>query len=205
MPQEAPIAPGLHDLGAVVLAGGASRRMGTDKARIRVAGERLVDLQVRRLREAGIGRIAVAIGDRPDPAWPLPEGTFPVPDPGPDLGPAGGILAAFQDLPTPWLAVVAVDLPQLDVDWLRRLFALRDGTAGIVPETGGRLEPLIALYPADAAEPLRRRIRSGDLSVQSWVREGLRDGWMRTWPQSTEDAACLLNWNRPGDWTEPAG
>lgn len=190
---------------AVVLAGGASRRMGTDKALLRVGGERLVDRQARRLHEAGVARVLVSIGDRPSSAWPLPAGTSAVPDPGPDLGPAGGILAAFEDLGTPWLGVVAVDLPGLGVDWLRRLFALRDGAVGIVPESGGRLEPLVALYPAVAAEPLRRRIRSGDLSVQAWVREGLQDGWMRTWPQSPPDAATLLNWNRPGEWMEPTG
>jgi molybdopterin-guanine dinucleotide biosynthesis protein A len=103
----------------VVLAGGASRRMGTDKALLVVEGERMLDRAARHLREAGATEVVVASGvpDRYDTAL------VQVPDPpgqGGD-GPLAGLAAAFAHFASttagsaaPVALVLAVDLPDAD-------------------------------------------------------------------------------------------
>ena len=97
----------MADLGALILAGGRSRRMGRDKASLIWRGHSLLD-HARRLAQAA-GADPVLISGRKDG----------LADPLPDLGPAGGVLAlvrhwqaAVDCLPARWL-LLPVDMPAL--------------------------------------------------------------------------------------------
>jgi molybdopterin-guanine dinucleotide biosynthesis protein A len=107
----------------VVLAGGASRRMGRDKAALEIAGETLAASAARRLR-AVCPRVAVADGGRG-----LVPGLPSMPD-GPGDGPVAGILGAARDLPGHPLLVLACDLPGVPA-------ALLEELARGLPRAGG--------------------------------------------------------------------
>ncbi len=78
-----------------VLAGGASRRMGTDKAFITLGGVTMVERAVSALRQAGLSEVVVVGGDsaRLD-ALGLPS----CPDRHPGEGPLGGVITALYQL-----------------------------------------------------------------------------------------------------------
>ena len=176
--------------------------MGRDKAGLLVDGERLLDRQVRLLREAGAEQVLVSVtGTSANGIRSLPEGITQVMDRLPSSGPLAGIEAALLSSDGLPVLVLAVDLPGLGAGHLRRLRDLASPHRGVVPAHGGILEPLAAFYPQDALEEASRRLDSGRLRVQELVQAGLDAGWMRSWEVSDADLAAWVNWNRPGDWT----
>ncbi len=137
----------------IVLAGGASRRMGRDKARLAVNGVGLAAAAAARLA-AICAQVAVADGGRgllPD----LPS----LPD-GPGRGPAAGILGAASGFPASPLLVLACDLPRVPAALLAEL-ARSPGADWAVPRWSRGVEPLCALYGVKALAVLAERVGRG--------------------------------------------
>jgi molybdopterin-guanine dinucleotide biosynthesis protein A len=138
-------------MGGLVLAGGASRRMGADKAAADWAGQRAVDRVFDLASGLCAGPVQVCGGD-----YGLPF----VPDPFPGAGPVAGILAGAQALRTAGCTsalILAVDAPTLSAADLKPLLDAAD--PGAFFETLP-LPMVIALdaLPAEARAdwPLRR-------------------------------------------------
>jgi molybdopterin-guanine dinucleotide biosynthesis protein A len=135
-------------LGAIILTGGASSRMGEDKAARLWSGVRAVDRVAAVARAAGAGQVVTA-GAR-DYGYPH------VPDPAPLSGPVAGIRAALGLLPAvERVLVLAVDAPTITPEDLAPLLA----TPGAAYE--GLPLPMLfarAAAPSDAEDgwPLRR-------------------------------------------------
>jgi molybdopterin-guanine dinucleotide biosynthesis protein A len=187
---------GERRLSGVVLAGGASRRMGRDKALIDFEGEPLAVRVARRLAEA-CDDVVVASGDGRRLAWlGLPQ----VADVVPGAGPLAGIVAGLESARLPLVAVVAVDMPYVHAGVLLALAGAWAGEPAMVPLIAGRLEPLHAVYSAAAAGELRSRLEAGQRSVH----EALRALGVRVVPGADlagEDPGCrfALSLNRPED------
>src|SRR4051794_29597002 len=121
----------------LVLAGGESRRLGRDKARLdeaalpRLAAERLA---------AVCSEVAVA-----DRGRELVPGRPSLADAA-GRGPAAGILAGAAAYPGRPLLVLACDLPQVPAALLAELARSGGGCDWAVPRWAGGLEPLCALY-----------------------------------------------------------
>ncbi len=193
------------DVFGVVLAGGASSRMGHDKARIRVAGEPLILRQLRLLSAAGVLRRAVAVSQSPPTGQldEIPPDVGILRDEQPNQGPLAGIeraLSAIQPAETHVL-VLAVDLPRLTPDFIQSLILQVRPGIGVVPSLVGRLEPLVAVYPVEAFAEVVARLGRGEGSVQNCLRAGLKEGWMIDHPVMPDEAVLLTNWNRPEDMT----
>lgn len=187
--------------------------MGRDKAWLEVGGEPLLLRQIRLLGEAGIHPLAIAAGpgDR-DPLPPAPRDIPRLLDLRPGLGPLAGIESGLRwarelrpDHPDGWTLFLAVDLPEMSTEWLRRLAAKIRPGVGCVPRHGDRLEPLAAIYPNPAWAIARAHLEgppeNKKASVQEFCRRGLETGWMAPWDTSPEDHHALINWNTPADWT----
>jgi molybdopterin-guanine dinucleotide biosynthesis protein A len=187
---------GERRLSGVVLAGGASRRMGRDKALIDFEGEPLAARVARRLAEA-CDDVVVAPGDGRRLAWlGLPQ----VADVAPGAGPLGGIVAGLESARRPLVAVVAVDMPYVHAGVLAALAEVWAGEPAVVPLVAGRLEPLHAVYCTSAAGELRALLEAGQRSVA----EALRVLGARVVPAADlgrQDPGCrfALSLNRPED------
>ena len=99
------------DFAGAVLTGGASRRMGTDKALVEVDGRALALRVADALRAAGASRV-VAVGGDLERLQAL--GLEAVPDLHPGEGPLGGILTALAATDQDVVVVLACDLPAAD-------------------------------------------------------------------------------------------
>ena len=111
-------------LRGLVLAGGRSERMQTDKGQLRYGPTG----QEQRAVAAGLLAevcASVHISVRAEQAGALPAGLVPLPDTFLGLGPVGGILSAFRHDPNAAWLVLACDLPFLTADALRALVAGR--------------------------------------------------------------------------------
>lgn len=142
----------------VVLAGGASRRLGQDKATLEVAGETLVARAASRLAAAGVAEVVVA-----DAGRRLVAG-LPSLAEGPGAGPAAGILGAAAARPGRPLLVLACDLPAVPAELLAHLTGI-EGADWVVPEGPAGLEPLCALYRPRALESLAARVTAGRFAL----------------------------------------
>jgi molybdopterin-guanine dinucleotide biosynthesis protein A len=143
------------ELGAVVLCGGESRRMGRAKALLPFGPERLLQRVVRLVSAVpGMGPIAVVAA--PGQELPgLPAGVTVVRDPVSGLGPLQGLAAGLAALPAnvALAYATATDVPFLQPAWVEQLVALVCDDDLAIPESGGRFHPLAALYRRSAALP----------------------------------------------------
>ncbi|HVU25111.1 MAG TPA: molybdenum cofactor guanylyltransferase [Opitutus sp.] len=183
-------------LAGAVLAGGRSRRMGRDKARLRVDGELLWRRQVRVLREAGAERVLVA---RAAAQRVLERDVRHVRDAVTGAGPLAGLQAALRATEARWVAVVAVDMPAVDAAWWRRLWAdCKDGCGAVARHAAG-YEPLAAIYPREALGEIERRLAGGRGSLQELVAALVRRRRMKVWRLPKKELWRVANWNRPAD------
>jgi molybdopterin-guanine dinucleotide biosynthesis protein A len=158
--------PQVAVVAAAVLAGGASRRMGRDKATMPVGGS---PLAVRVLAAAAVvlvapvGHRARALVAAEGGAGGVTAGV--VTDPGD--GPLAALAAALAALDAGHVLVLAGDHPGLRVELLAHLVSLRGRAEAVACRRGGRLEPLVAVYqrgPVLAAA--RARLGGGDRSLR---------------------------------------
>ncbi len=180
-----------------VLAGGRSSRMGTDKGLLKVDGETLLARQLRLLASAGVSERFVAVA--PAQCIALPEGVGRVTDRESGLGPLAGIERCLAACQTDLLLVVAVDLPALTVELLRRLIDAAGRDCGVMPLRQNLAEPLVAVYPRAALAEISNRLNRRELKLQSLARAGIEAGWLKPWPVARIDEAAFANWNRPED------
>ncbi|MFI2210327.1 NTP transferase domain-containing protein [Streptomyces sp. NPDC020141] len=144
--------PAAYD--AVVLAGGAARRLGgADKPGLSVGGRSLLDRVLGACRSAGR---TVVVGGRRATARPV---VWARENP-PGGGPLAALDAGVRRLPaeTETVLVLSADLPFLREPVVRRLLgALAAGPheAVLLTDAEGRDQPLVAAY---RAEPLRREL-----------------------------------------------
>ncbi len=125
----------------VVAAGGASRRMGTDKALMLIEGRSFLDHASSALDEA-CDRVVVAGRQEPAGPWELIGDTAPH-----RRGPLAALEAVAARYPDEPLMLVGVDQPWLRAETVRRLIDRFDALP-VVPVAGGFRQPLCAVYPA---------------------------------------------------------
>lgn len=159
----------------VVLAGGASRRMGRDKAFLDVDGAPLITVAVGALTAAGADPIEVVGGD----AGRLEAlGLTVRPDRWPGEGPLGGLVTALGAASRPLVAVLTCDLARIDGDDVAALVAtLRSdpGAAVAAPISAGHAQLLTAAWRASAAPLLAEPFAAGERSVRgALAASGLR-------------------------------
>ncbi|MBC6991307.1 NTP transferase domain-containing protein [Hymenobacter sp. BT491] len=136
----------LPSLRGLVLAGGKSQRMQTDKGRLRYH-----ELEQREYAAQLLAAVCqdVHVSCRPDQLADLPPGLTPLPDRFLDLGPMSGLLSAMQLDPNAAWLVVACDLPFLSAATLQHLVEHRNAgkvaTAFQSPDNEFP-EPLITIW-----------------------------------------------------------
>jgi molybdopterin-guanine dinucleotide biosynthesis protein A len=183
-------------MSGLVLAGGASRRMGRDKAQIVLGGEPLVVRAVRTLAQV-CADVVVASGDghRLDHLG-LPQVPDVIPDAGPLAGIAAGLEAARHDL----VAVVAVDMPSASPAVLVLLAGLWQGEAAVVPIVRGRWEPLHAIWARSAAPGIAAFLQAGERKVtRALTTLGARLVDEAEWTAAEPTGTFAVNLNAPMD------
>jgi molybdopterin-guanine dinucleotide biosynthesis protein A len=144
-------------LGAI-LTGGASTRLGEDKAVVSLEGRRVID----RVRES-LSRVVseIVVVGRTGGENPLPDLPF-VADRTSERCALAGVVTALGEAGSRRLVLTACDHPFLRPEVLALLVA-RAGAADVrLPLVSGRLAPLVAVYePGRAREALARRLEAG--------------------------------------------
>ena len=145
----------------IVLAGGKSSRMGTDKADLCIGDKSFLELQIEKGRELGIQDIQVS-GYR-GKRCPVPV----TPDRFPEKGPLGGLESCLRRAKQEKCLVLGVDIPLIPVTELENLLSAseKSESAVTVLKHGDRKEPLIGVYHRDLADGIWEEITQGKRKV----------------------------------------
>jgi molybdopterin-guanine dinucleotide biosynthesis protein A len=146
-----------------VVAGGASRRMGIDKALLPWGAGTLLDRALAALR-AVCADVRILCG--PAPRY-LDRGAAVEPDRQP-AGPLAGLEAALSVAGERPALLLAVDLPWVEPALLSKIAALLAGHDAVVPVVQGRAQPLCAAYAPSCLEPVRGRLAAGERKMTSF-------------------------------------
>ena len=183
-----------------ILVGGASSRMGTDKALLSLDGRSFVERIASALASV-TDRVSVVGAQAQRAARQFPV----VPDRYEKWGALGGLHAALSACRAPWAAVVACDLPFVTGELFLRLAALRENFDAVVPVQGdARPQPLCALY---AVEPCLKRAESlialNERRPRALLRE-VETRWVETSELADMEGAPLffMNVNTPEDYAQ---
>ena len=138
----------------VVLAGGAGRRLGGDKAVVSLTGRALLEYPLHAVRRAVGEAVVVAKHATVLPALD-PDIAVWLEDDEP-RHPLTGIVRALRNAEGRSVLVVAGDMPLVTADVLAALIrAPLGGAPALVPRAGGRLQPLCARYEPAALAGLQ--------------------------------------------------
>ncbi|RKZ10371.1 molybdenum cofactor guanylyltransferase [bacterium] len=190
---------------AVVLAGGLSTRWGRDKSLVRWRGGRLVDHVVARLPDERHETVLVVRREQGDTGWPADVVVHD--DPDLPAGPLRGVIRGLEACTAECAWVVACDQPLISAPLLRHLADVLDpDRLAVIPEWGGRPQPLVGVYRSAAAARLAACLADGERSLIGAL-EALD-------VQMVDETQCrrfdpagdsFLNLNRPEQLAELAG
>lgn len=168
---------GTSSYGAIVLAGGAARRLGgRAKPELVLGGVRLVD---RVLAAAAKAEPRIVVG----PAMPLPAGVQQTRESPPGGGPVAALAAALPLVTTEWVLLLAADLPFLTVEVVDALRAAAVGHDGaLLVDDTGRDQRLIGAWSVAA---LRAAVPAAADGAPLYGVLGRLDAVRVSWPVPT--------------------
>ncbi len=167
----------------ILLAGGKSSRMGSNKAELLFRGMPLAGWQVQKMRSVGISEILIS-----------GYGPGMIPDDIPEKGPLGGLYSCLRRASNRCCLVLPVDVPLIPEETLIALIQAHKGGITLL-ECNGKIEPLIGIYDSGLAETILPMLQSGSTAV----RRLLDSVGYRTIP-FTEKADLLTNCNTPEEF-----
>lgn len=182
------------DLNAIILAGGKSTRMGTDKTLLKMNGKTLLETVVE-ICQLVCSSIIISSNN---PA----HGVFGYPviaDEQKDCGPIGGIYSCLKQSETDWNFIISVDTPFVTPDFIQFLLQHSGNFDAVIPEYYGKTEPLIALYNRSCLPVIEKQIQLQLFKIQHLVAllntEFVESSeWMEKTPK------LFNNLNRPEDF-----
>ena len=186
------------DLTIAILAGGRSKRMGSDKALLTIKGIPLLQRVINAAHTLADARIIISNSPTTHSPflWPL------FPDRFPDAGPLGGLATALHHATTSHLLLLACDMPNLTPPLLKYLVDQpRASYEVIIPEDEKRLQPLCAVYSRSVLPLAEDAIKQGQLSMQKFVgRIDARVINREKWATHSGTHDPLANFNTPEEY-----
>nr|WP_281378750.1 molybdenum cofactor guanylyltransferase [Paenibacillus phyllosphaerae] len=179
---------------ALLLAGGQSARMGSDKAMLALGGKPLLVVLAERLTALGFTYLIVAVGagereaiyDEALSGSSATARTIQAVDQFPGCGPLAGLHAGLAQAPDGYVFVIACDMPALSAGLLGRMLAEADRVEAESSSSGSGIQPDVirvpdqpfhALYHTRIVPQLAQSLASGELRVMRLLNE-LPTSWV---------------------------
>jgi len=177
----------------VILAGGASRRMGRDKSMLPVQGTSLLQHILQQV-EPHFDKIIINSNTPELHQFP---GVRIVTDPEKGRGPLMGIHTALQMSRHSHNFVIACDIPVVDVHLARHLLRLAPDYDAVIPRSGaGFFEPLFAVYNRSLLEAMKQTLAQG----RNKILDALESRKVLYVDLSELQAQSLMNLNTQADY-----
>ncbi len=152
---------------AIILAGGKSRRMGSNKSFLKYGDITFLEHQI-----AKLGKIFDEIIISANDASVYASLNLPiVPDVMPEKGPLGGICAGLVRAKSLHSFVVACDMPFIHERVILYLMGQIDNYDVVIPQTSRGLEPMHAFYSKNCIQPMYRCLEEERLRIIDFLPE----------------------------------
>jgi molybdopterin-guanine dinucleotide biosynthesis protein A len=188
----------VEQISVIVLAGGASQRMRTNKALLPVGGqETLISRVVANLRP--LTDDIILVSNAPDLYANLDvrhtSDTFV------GAGPLAGLHAGLLVARHRWSFVAACDMPLVDHRLVRYMVLLTEGYDVVAPKVGEAIEPLHALYSQACLPAIEFHLQAGQRRVISFFpKVRVRYAAEREIAIFDREGHSFANANTPEDW-----
>lgn len=192
-----PFVPQSIDVSAMILVGGASSRMGENKALLQLAGQSILERVVAAVRPLADDILLITNDPTPYTSLHLPL----VPDIQPHYGPLMGLYSGLIAVRHELALLLACDMPFVQTALLAHMIHLAEDYDVVVPTSEDGLHPLHALYrrstclPAIEQALARRQRRMISFYDQVRVRELPPRDYARFDPLGI----ALMNVNTPAE------
>lgn len=155
------------EITGIVLAGGKSSRMGTDKSLLKWKGKTLIEHAVETIKPVCI-KVVISSNKK---VYGF-TGCDTWPDELPGQAPIIGIYSCLKRSETEINIFLSCDMPYLRTDLLRHMIDRVDNHPLLVPvNDDGLLEPLCGIYRKTIIPHLEKHIRHNNLSIYEFIRE----------------------------------
>jgi molybdopterin-guanine dinucleotide biosynthesis protein A len=151
---------------AVIMAGGRSSRMGTDKGLVHFKGKEMVRWPIEILEQ--FFKNVFIVANNPGYAkfgLPIYEDLLK------DKGPLAGIYTALKLSATPWNFIVACDMPFVNSFVIQRLVDSCNSHDAVVPYYNDRPEPMCACYNKTCIPYIEKQLAAGNNKLQDFLQE----------------------------------
>ncbi|OHB67702.1 MAG: hypothetical protein A2Y76_02185 [Planctomycetes bacterium RBG_13_60_9] len=180
-----------EDATAIVLAGGHSLRMGTDKSMLPVDGQPMIKHICRQLRGT-FPRVLISANDTEKFSF---LGLDVIPDKIPDQGPLMAIASALDASHSELNLIVGCDIPRIRLPVVRRMLAETEGADVVIPVTkDGKEQPLLAVYRRNIRRAMNEVLESGGRRI-SHIYNSCRVRFMEL-----DDQSWFANLNTMADY-----
>ena len=143
------------DLEVFILAGGKSRRMGSEKGLVNFHGEPMIARILKVLEELDLPvRIISSNSDYLEFGTPVYQDLIP------DKGPLGGLYTALEISSAPKIILLACDMPSINIEALHKIIEMSNSEELIVATDGKTISPFFACYPNFIKADVKRAILS---------------------------------------------
>lgn len=172
--------------------------MGRDKATLMLSdGRTLLARAIHTLKAAGASEILISV--RQGQTYAFPD-TREIVDSFDNCGPLAGLATSIEAARNEQVLIMAVDLPAMPSEYLRKLIALSTTTCGVVPFRENFFEPLVAIFPRQAAPFAFNALNAGHFSLQPWIRELSDSKLIKPVEIEPPEIGFFINWNHPHDF-----
>ncbi len=153
------------EISAYILAGGKSRRFGSDKAQHLVDGDTMLERIYRAIAEAGFNVIYI-IGRSEFPGL---DPKSCIPDRVGDKGPLGGIYTVLSHATSDRVFVISCDLPFVSSELIQAFVERGNMHKHVIVSVEGRLQPLFGIFHKDGSRKLEELIELNELKVMRFI------------------------------------
>lgn len=180
----------------IILAGGKSERMGSDKALLDLNGTHMIQKSIDALRPICQEIFLISNNDR------LSEFGLPVfQDIHKNIGPVGGLHTGLFNASNETCVVLSCDLPNIETSILFTLLQEFEFHNAVVSECAGRVHPLVGIYRKSSWYDMNTFVQEGKVKLLDCIK-ALKAEKIEF---SDEKAAYFFNMNSPSDlesWQE---
>lgn len=148
-----------------ILAGGQSRRMGTDKSFILLHGRPLIQHVIDRASQLDMPLILIANDIERYQQFDLPVYRDAIPG----AGSLGGVYTALTYSETEYTLCLACDMPQVNPALLRYLMTLTGSYDVVAPRVNGVTQSLHAIYHRRCLPAMHEHIQQGKLKISDVI------------------------------------
>ena len=184
-----------QDISLLIIAGGQSSRLGVDKRFVEVGSVGLLETILRKASKANFAEKFLCVEDELPALKELATryGVRLLVDEIKNSGPLSALSTGLSTVGTAWNLAVSADMPFFEFATVSALTGNFSTVQAVLPEVGGRVQPLAGFYRRELSEIFKREVLSGRRKIMSAVKKIPHE------LAEVEDSANFFNVNTVGE------